>query len=265
MLNSRVRHGRRMRLATLVVTFGLGLTGCGGDDKGAIRPQASPTPDTVKAYCHKALEMATVPKARPELRFSDPEAHKGFLSNYARQLLGLSRAAADLAPAEVKPDVDRLVATLERAATSDVAVLDEKEFTESVRRLHTFDLGRCGWTRSDITGTEYAFAGVPAAVRAGPASFEFRNAGKEAHELVLFRFNDEVTERFLELLRLPGPQALAKVRRLGFAFAGPGSADYAVADLNPGRYAMVCFIPVGDKKVGPPHATRGMVAEFRVR
>ena len=35
-------------------------------------------------------------------------------------------------------------------------------------------------------------------------------------------------------------------------------------DLEPGRYAAVCFIPIGGGEDGAPHFTGGMVAELEV-
>jgi hypothetical protein len=41
-----------------------------------------------------------------------------------------------------------------------------------------------------------------------------------------------------------------------------------VADLEPGDYAVVCFIPTGSggdtEGDGPPHFTKGMVSYFEV-
>ena len=51
---------------------------------------------------------------------------------------------------------------------------------------------------------------------------------------------------------------------MGDAHAEPGKTDYAVVRLEPGRYAVSCFIPVGGGESGPPHASRGMFAEFTV-
>ncbi|MFN2503807.1 MAG: hypothetical protein ABR540_06170, partial [Acidimicrobiales bacterium] len=120
------------------------------------------------------------------------------------------------------------------------------------------------WARSDIEGVEYAFNGVPSSPRTGPRSFELKNEGKEPHELVLFRFNDGVSDTVQQLLSLPQDQIQAKVRSFGTTFAEPGKSSFVVADLSAGRYAMLCFIPVGGAQEGPPHATRGMLAEFQV-
>lgn len=53
------------------------------------------------------------------------------------------------------------------------------------------------------------------------------------------------------------------ITQIGATFAKPGeSAKKPVtADLEPGRYGMVCFFPAPDKQ---PHAFKGMFAQFEV-
>ncbi len=51
---------------------------------------------------------------------------------------------------------------------------------------------------------------------------------------------------------------------VGGTFAPPGEGEYAVVDLKKGRYGVACFVPVGGGDEGPPHASRGMHAEFEV-
>jgi hypothetical protein len=36
-------------------------------------------------------------------------------------------------------------------------------------------------------------------------------------------------------------------------------------DLKPGKYVYACFIPVGGKKRGQPHAMEGMYGTFTVQ
>ena len=61
----------------------------------------------------------------------------------------------------------------------------------------------------------------------------------------------------------------------GASFAAPGESDTLFVDLEPGRYVIVCFLPVGatpdnmealesGELQGPPHFTEGMVEEFTV-
>ena len=61
----------------------------------------------------------------------------------------------------------------------------------------------------------------------------------------------------------------------GASFGAPGDSDTLFVDLEPGRYVIVCFLPVGatpdnmealesGELEGPPHFTQGMVEEFTV-
>lgn len=95
----------------------------------------------------------------------------------------------------------------------------------------------------------------------------------------------------------PAPGATVLVRGRGdvdgdaaaFAFAFPGTVSYGTADLTPGRYVALCFLPEGATpevlmqleeagvggpedtipedfpiELGPPHFTKGMAHEFTV-
>lgn len=54
------------------------------------------------------------------------------------------------------------------------------------------------------------------------------------------------------------------MRFVGAAFAPPGSDGIVIADLDPGDYAMACFVAVGGGEHGPPHLDEGMFTEFTV-
>lgn len=85
----------------------------------------------------------------------------------------------------------------------------------------------------------------------------------------MFRVNDGVTETVQELLALPDEEAMTKATMATVTGALPGESEYAVADLRPGKYAMVCFVPEGTtgrdtEGTGQPHFMKGMVYEFTV-
>jgi hypothetical protein len=90
--------------------------------------------------------------------------------------------------------------------------------------------------------------------------------------LAIFRINDGVETPLEELLQLPQEEQMRMSTPIGFGFAPPGDSDNLFLDLEPGRYAMLCFLPVGstpesdEEQVAenPPHFTQGMVAEFTV-
>jgi hypothetical protein len=139
----------------------------------------------------------------------------------------------------------------------------------------------------EITGVDYAFEGVPETVPVG-TSFTFTNGSAlEFHELVMYHIPDDEERSIEELLALSDEEAEAIVGEpLGVSLAMPGEDGETVmgelAVEEPGRYVMLCFIPVGaDPEVvaeamqsegegppdlgdGPPHAVEGMVAEFTV-
>jgi hypothetical protein len=138
----------------------------------------------------------------------------------------------------------------------------------------------------DVVGVEFAYEGLPDTVEAG-TSFSFSNEGEELHEMVVFQIPEGEDRSVEELLQLSEEE-------LGEAFGGepepvfvsmaePGGEGLVVFPegaeatvTEPGRYAAVCFIPVGTTEMpegemegppegeGPPHFTQGMHAEFTV-
>lgn len=138
----------------------------------------------------------------------------------------------------------------------------------------------------EVTGIDYAFEGIPTEVEAG-TEFTFTNGSdKEAHEMVLMKIKEGETRTIDELLALPEDEAEQVAEFQGVAVAMPGEdgevleGELVAADA--GRYAVLCFIPVGadpaamaeamesegpppeDPNAGPPHFVQGMKAEFTV-
>jgi hypothetical protein len=121
----------------------------------------------------------------------------------------------------------------------------------------------------DVTAVDYGFEGAPGDAPAGYTVVDFENAGTEQHEMAVIRIGDGVTESLDELLALPEEESQGKLSFVGAAFASAGTSSAAGLDLSaPGRYAMVCLIPVGSvgdaRGDGPPHVVEGMVHEFTV-
>ena len=114
----------------------------------------------------------------------------------------------------------------------------------------------------DVRGEEYAFENMPGKLEEAEHLFQFTNTGKEAHEMVVVRLSDG-SASIPDVLRLPEQDAMARLEVVGRSSAEPGQKGAKVrAQLEPGRYALVCFLPVAGS--GPPHFTRGMLLEFTV-
>jgi hypothetical protein len=141
-----------------------------------------------------------------------------------------------------------------------------------------------------IAAVDYAFEGIPERIAAG-STIELTNASEvEVHEAVVVRIPDGVDLTVEELLELsdeeldelipPGPPDMVIV-------APPGEEGFVVVGsatlTEPGRYAVICFIPTGadpeefmaageapdaegppDVEGGPPHFVHGMFAELTV-
>jgi hypothetical protein len=196
---------------------------------------------------------------------------------------GVTAAAAAL------PDAAPLV----EAVLANAQDPESPEFAEAYGALIEWMKGNCGYAEIDVTASEYQFEGVPAEVPAGPAIISLENAGEQVHEFALMRINDDVTLSLEELLALPEEESETMVTSAAFAFTFPGTVGYATADLTPGRYVALCFLPEGatpevlmqleelgldgpdatlpagdtlppELQVGPPHFTKGMVHEFTV-
>jgi hypothetical protein len=141
----------------------------------------------------------------------------------------------------------------------------------------------------EVVAVDYGFEGLPDTVEAG-TRLSLVNEGAEPHELVAMRIPDEEERSVEELLALPQEELFAALGGEGepepatVILSAPGATDTpgaVVGDgalVEPGRYAVVCFLPVGSdpgmfdgpppdgppEGAGAPHAMHGMWAELTV-
>ncbi len=188
-----------------------------------------------------------------------------------------------------------LTLTLGLAACGDGDDEDDAAATTTVAPRETTTsegAGGTGGETIEITGIDYEYQGVPESVPAG-AELSFTNdSDGEVHEMVVFRVKEDETRTIEEIAALPEDEQQAVVEPgppslVSFAFPGEDgiAAVGSGALTEPGRYALVCFIPTGadpqayrdlfaappsddegppDIPGGPPHITQGMFAELIV-
>lgn len=135
----------------------------------------------------------------------------------------------------------------------------------------------------EIGAEDYAFTGVPGTAAPGTTLAMTNASSAEVHEAVVLALGDEARplEEILEL-----PQEEQPGEFVGVLVAPPGEETFApgppVVLTEPGRYALLCFIPQGvdpaeylaaaeqaqggppDVQGGPPHVALGMFAELTV-
>ena len=300
-----MNRNRPLTALALVAGLTLTATACGGDDDDAAdvtaAPVATAAPATAPATDAPATDAPTTDAPATDAPTTDAPtsdaptteapttdpAGEGDAATFCAAEMEIEaavqtegdpmpavEAALAAAPADVKPALQGVVDAFSTGDTESPA------FTEPYAEMMEWMKANCGYTSLEVTTTEYAFAGIPDEVPAGPAIITMTNLGEEFHEVLLMRKNDGVTESFEELLALPEDEAMTKVTMAGAAFGPPGEESHGVANLEPGEYLAICFLPEGatpelmeqmegpesslPPEAGPPHFTHGMLFEFTV-
>jgi len=116
-----------------------------------------------------------------------------------------------------------------------------------------------------ITAKEYTF--TTSGLKAGANQVEFDNAGQDLHHVIAFPYQKgttlaDVKKAFMQEGEPSGPPPLDFENITGTAALEGGQKQVTQLDLKRGKYALVCF--VSDRKGGPPHVAKGMIAEANV-
>ena len=100
-------------------------------------------------------------------------------------------------------------------------------------------------------------------LKAGRQTIMVENAGPQPHELVLLKLAPgKKVEDFAKWAEtgLKGPPPAEPLG--GVTFLDKGARGYFTADLTPGEYGLICFVP--DSKDGKPHLAHGMMKTIKV-
>jgi uncharacterized cupredoxin-like copper-binding protein len=109
-----------------------------------------------------------------------------------------------------------------------------------------------------ITAKDYSFD-APDTIPAGLTTLHLMNEGKEAHQAQLVKLTDGKTYNdmlaAMKAMKPNTPPPMWIVPFGGPNAAPPGGTAAATSTLEPGNYALVCYIPGTD---GVPHVMKGM-------
>ncbi len=112
-----------------------------------------------------------------------------------------------------------------------------------------------------IVATEFAYTGVPDTLQAGWHDIRVVNQGKQPHMAVFARLDSGKTVADY-LAAAKGQTPMPWATEVGGVNAVlPGDSLMTAANLNPGTYALVCWVP---DSAGVPHLLDGMAATFTV-
>lgn len=117
----------------------------------------------------------------------------------------------------------------------------------------------------EIRGDEYAFV-MPKEIEGGWTTMQLTNTGNEMHEVAIVRLDGGRT--LTDLKRSLSDPASEEQEppswmtvRAGIPTVAPGETAALTQELEPGRYALICFI---DGPKGRPHFVDGMLSVIDV-
>jgi hypothetical protein len=228
---------------------------------------AQPTPE-VTAFCTAGL---TADKAANKF-FSTERPSRKARQEFEAALAGVESTAPPEVAANVQAVANEIRSAIQRRKEPSERVLEQ-----NLTPIDEYRYNSCGYQQVDVTGVEYEFQGLPETLPAGVVAFRFTDTGAELHEMDVFRIKSRDSLR--KILGLSEKEASKKVEQVGNAFAEQNETTYLIADLSkPGRYGVVCHLPVGSTSEreaerrsgehgegGTPHWRKGMRAEITVQ
>lgn len=111
-----------------------------------------------------------------------------------------------------------------------------------------------------VTGEDFKFDS-PDVLPAGLTEFRFLNKGPSIHHMALLKLaGGKTADDLVGALAKPGPLPSWAKEMGGPNAPAPGVEANATLMLEPGNYAIICFVDLG----GPPHFMKGMVRPLRV-
>jgi hypothetical protein len=113
-----------------------------------------------------------------------------------------------------------------------------------------------------VHASEFAFT-APKSAPAGTITFHMVNDGRQLHHVAIIKLlNGKTVGDFMEAMKKPGPPPAWVVAVGGPNAVVPGQSADATLTLEPGSYALVCFVPSpGDPT---PHVMKGMISALTV-
>jgi len=112
-----------------------------------------------------------------------------------------------------------------------------------------------------VTASDFKFD-APAEVPAGLTTFRLANRGPSLHHIQLIKLaKGKTVDDLLAAFKNPGPPPSWMSVAGGPNPPEPGDTANATLSLEPGSYAMLCFVPTPD---GVPHVMKGMIQPSRL-
>jgi hypothetical protein len=136
-----------------------------------------------------------------------------------------------------------------------------KEETPPVDTTATAPAAAASPNMVTFTAREFSFEG-PDSIPAGLTMFHLNSAGQELHHVQLIKLEEGKTyDDFIASTKVQGPPPAWAVPYGGVNPPVPGGMAIATQVMEPGNYAVVCFVDTPDKV---PHIAKGMMKPLTV-
>ena len=146
-------------------------------------------------------------------------------------------------------------------ASTVVLAACAKEETPPVDTTATAPAAAASPNMVTFTAKEFAFEG-PDSIPAGLTMFHLNSAGQELHHVQLIKLEEGKTyDDFIASTKVQGPPPTWAVPYGGVNPPVPGGMAIATQVMEPGNYAVVCFVDTPDKV---PHIMKGMMKPLTV-
>jgi len=125
-----------------------------------------------------------------------------------------------------------------------------------------------GYTTVEMSVNEFAFGFIRNEVSTGKIAFHVTNVGKQTHEVPLFKLPEGFDlDQAIQTQAKSGQGFGGDLEIVGRVEIKPGTETNMVFlnELEPGKYALVCFFPDTEDPDQTPHALKGMKAEFELQ
>jgi hypothetical protein len=218
-----------------------------------------------QAFCDAALKVD---------RAFNAVGDRGPTKKQAQDLDQALSGAESTAPPEIAADVQSIAGIIRSAAQNNQDPTENPTFEQNLAVIDQYRYNSCGYQQIQVTGTEYEFQGLPRTLPAGKVAIQFTDNGAELHELQVFRVKGKDSVK--KIVGLSEKEQRKKGEEVGGTFAAQGQTSYAFVDMTkPGRYGVVCHLPVGStseeaiEEAGEAHdakshAQEGMYATITV-
>jgi len=234
-------------------------------DESASDESASDEGATAAEFCEGFLGL--------EAAFAEAPEDEAEIPTFVEQRIDPNLALIEgNEPAAIADDVQTMTAAVtEVTSTGDFSAFETPEFLAASESVYGSLDDACDVEVVEFRAVDYGYEGLPSTLPAGTTSFVMSNDSEagEAHEFSLVKLSDDTELSIQELLEMPEEEAEQHIDTFaGGTFAPAGATAGTVTELTPGRWAYVCFIPVGSvgdtEGSGPPHFVEGMAGELTV-